>query len=85
MPIELLRSWQLPRKKREEFFIGEAEWGWGGGREGSTGLACHSCQSIDHNGNSSYLKHKFQNKTGLDAKDNSELYKSKQVNSADKG
>ena len=25
--------------------------------------------------------HKFQNKTGLDAKDNSELYKSKQVNS----
>jgi hypothetical protein len=26
--------------------------------------------------------HKFQNKTGLDAKDNSELYKSKQVNSA---
>ncbi len=26
--------------------------------------------------------HKFQNKTGLDAKANSELYKSKQVNSA---
>ena len=25
--------------------------------------------------------HKFQHKTGLDAKDNSELYKSKQVNS----
>jgi hypothetical protein len=25
--------------------------------------------------------HKFQNKTGLNAKDNSELYKSKQVNS----
>jgi hypothetical protein len=27
--------------------------------------------------------HKFQNKTGLDAKANSELYKSKQVNSVD--
>jgi hypothetical protein len=27
--------------------------------------------------------HKFQNKTGLDAKDNSELYKSKQVNSVE--
>ncbi len=26
--------------------------------------------------------HKFQNKTGLDAKANSELYKSNQVNSA---
>jgi hypothetical protein len=52
-----------------------------GGREGSTGLACHSCQSIDLNGNSDQT-HKFQNKSGLDAKDNLELYKSKQINSA---
>jgi hypothetical protein len=31
-PIELLRSWQLPHKKRKEFsLIGEAKWGWGEG------------------------------------------------------
>ncbi len=50
MLIELLRSWQLPRKKRERSnFIGQAEWRGGGG---FTGLAHHSCQSTDHNGNS---------------------------------
>ena len=41
---ELLRSWQLSRKKREEKL--------NGGRGGFTGLAHHSCQSTDHNGNS---------------------------------
>ncbi len=35
--MELLRSWQLSRKKREGGF---------------TGLAHNSCQSTDHNGNS---------------------------------
>jgi hypothetical protein len=55
MPIELLRSWQLPVSSERSSVIGEADWGWGGGgRGGSTGLACHSChcQSIDHYGNS---------------------------------
>jgi hypothetical protein len=65
--IELLRSWQLSRKKREGGF---------------TGLAHNSCQSTDHNGNYiSDVSHKFQNKTALDAKANSDLYKSKRVNS----
>ncbi len=41
--IELLRSWQLSRKKREKKLNG------GGG---FTGLGHHSCQSTDHNGNS---------------------------------
>jgi len=31
MPIELLRSRQLPHKKRKSSFIGEAKWGWGEG------------------------------------------------------
>jgi hypothetical protein len=52
--------------------------GVGGGRGGFTGLACNSCQSVDH---ISDQTHKFQNKTGLDAKANSELYKSNQLNS----
>jgi hypothetical protein len=43
---ELLRSWQLSRKKREKKLNG------GGGGGGFTGLAHHSCQSTDHNGNS---------------------------------
>ncbi len=42
--IELLRSWQLSRKKREE------KLNEGGG--GFPGLAHHSRQSTDHNGNS---------------------------------
>jgi hypothetical protein len=65
--IELLRSWQLSRKKREKKLNG------GGG--GFTGLAHHSCQSTDHNGNSYFqldTYSKFQNRTGLDAKANSE-------------
>ncbi len=50
---------------------------------GFTGPAHSSCQSTDHNGiHISNWTHKFQNKTGLDAKANSELYKSKQVCSA---
>jgi hypothetical protein len=75
---ELLRSWQLSRKKREEKLNG------GGVGGGFTGLAHHSCQSTDHNGNShiSNWTHKFQNKAGLDAKANSELYKSNRVCSA---
>jgi hypothetical protein len=43
--IELLRSWQLSLKKREKKLNG-------GGEGGFTGLAHHSCQSTDHNGNS---------------------------------
>ncbi len=55
-------------------------WGW---RGGSTGLARHSCQSqITIEIHISDWTHKFQNKTGLDAKANSELYKSNRVNSA---
>ncbi len=41
---ELLSSWQLSRKKREKKL--------NGGEGGFTGLAHHSCQSTDHNGNS---------------------------------
>jgi hypothetical protein len=85
MVIKLLRSWQLPHKKRERSnFIGQAEWRGEGGN--FSGLAHHSCQSTDHNGNSYFrldTSHKFQNKTGLDAKANSELYKSNRVNSVD--
>jgi hypothetical protein len=51
--------------------------GRGGG--GVTALACHSCPSIDHISDGT---HKFQSKTGLDAKANLELYKSNRVNSA---
>jgi hypothetical protein len=43
--IELLHSWQLSRKKREKKLNG-------GGGGGYTGLAHHSCQSTDLNGNS---------------------------------
>jgi hypothetical protein len=52
------------------------------GGEGGTGLACHSCQSqITMEIHISDWTYKFQNKTGLDAKANSELYKSNRVNS----
>ena len=58
--------------------------GGGGGREGSLGwpaTAATASPWITMEIHISDRTHKFQNKTGLDAKDNSELYKSKQVNS----
>ncbi len=66
-------------------FIGEADWGWGGGGGGApvgwpaTGATASPWITMEIH--ISDRTHKFQNKTGLDAKDNSELYKSKQVNS----
>ena len=71
MLIELLRSLQLSRKKRE----GGLYW------PGPQQLPVHTPQITMEIYISDWI-HKFQNKTGLDAKDNSELYKSKQVNSA---
>jgi hypothetical protein len=68
MLMELLRSWQLSRMKRE---------GRGGG-----GLAWPTTAAslqITMEIHISHWTHKFQNKTGLDAKANSELYKSKRV------
>ncbi len=73
---ELLRSWQLSRKKREE-----AEWG-----EGGTLLAWPTTAAslqITMEIHISNWTHKFQNRTGLDAKANSELYKSNRVCSAE--
>ena len=71
--IELLRSWQLSHKKREEKLNGE-------GVAWPTTAASPQITMEIHISN---WTHKFQNKTGLDAKANSELYKSNQVNSAD--
>ncbi len=71
---ELLRSWQLSHKKREEKLNG-------GGRAllaWPTTAVRPQITVVIHNSN---WTHKFQNKTGLDAKANSELYKSNQVNS----
>jgi hypothetical protein len=72
MLVELLSSWQLSRKKRER----------GGGvyRPGPQQLL-HTPQ-ITMEIHISNWTHKFQNKTGLDAKANSELYISKRVCSA---
>jgi hypothetical protein len=57
----------------------------GGGGGGFTSLARRSCQSqITMEIHMSIWTHKFQNKTGLDAKANSELYKSNRVNSVGK-
>ncbi len=69
--IELLLSWQLPHKLN------------GGGEEGAL-LAWPTTAAspqITMEIHISDWTHKFQNKTGLNAKANSELYKSNQVNS----
>jgi hypothetical protein len=66
--MELLRSWQLSHKKRE----GGLSW------PGPQQLPVHTPQ-ITMEIHISDWKHKFQNKTGLDAKANSELNKSKRV------
>ena len=70
--MELLRSWQLSHKKRE----GGLSW------PGPQQLPVHTPQITMEIYISDWI-HKFQNKTGLDAKANSELYKSKRVCSAD--
>ncbi len=71
MLIELLRSLQLSRKKRE----GGLYW------PGPQQLPVHTPQITMEIYISNWI-HKFQNKTGLDAKANLELYKSKRVCSA---
>ncbi len=71
MQIELLRSLQLSRKKRE----GGLYW------PGPQQLPVHTPQTTMEIYISNWI-HKFQNKTGLDAKANLELYKSKRVCSA---
>ncbi len=71
---ELLRSWQLSRKKREEKL--------NGGRGGGAILAWHTTAAspqITMEIHISNWTHKFQNKTGLNAKANSELYNSNRV------
>jgi hypothetical protein len=68
MLIELLRSLQLSRKKRE----GGLYW------PGPQHLPVHTPQITMEIYISDWI-HKFQNKTGLDAKANLELYKSKRV------
>ncbi len=73
MLIELLRSLQLSRKKRE----GGLYW------PGPQQLPVHTLQ-ITMEIYISDWKHKFQNKTGLEAKANLELYKSKRVCSVGK-
>ncbi len=69
---EFLRSLQLSGKKREGGFH------WPGPQQ----LPVHTPQITMEIYNSDWI-HKFQNKTGLDAKANSELYKSKRVCSVD--
>ncbi len=71
MLIELLRSLQLSRKNRE----GGLYW------VGPQQLLVHTPQITMEIYISDWI-HKFQNKTGLDAKANLELYKSKRVCSA---
>jgi hypothetical protein len=66
--IEILRSLQLSGKKRERGLH------WPGPQQ----LPVHTPQITMEIYNSDGI-HKFQNKTGLDAKANSELYKSKRV------
>jgi hypothetical protein len=72
--LELLRSMQLSGKKRER----------GGGLywPGPQQLPVHTPQITMEIYISDWI-HKFHNKTGLDAKANLELYKSKRVCSAD--
>ncbi len=71
MLIDLLRSLQLSRKKRERGHY------WPGPQQ----LPVHTPQITMEIYISDWI-HKFQNKTGLDAKANLELYKSKRVCSA---
>ncbi len=68
MLTELLRSLQLSRKKRE----GGLYW------PGPQQVPVHTPQITMEIYISDWI-HKFQNKTGLDAKANLELYKSKRV------
>ncbi len=75
MQIELLRSWQLSRKKREE----KLNRGGGGGEAFLAWPTTAASPQITMEIHISNWTHKFQNKTGLDAKANSELYKSNQV------
>jgi hypothetical protein len=74
--IELLRSWQLSRKKREEKLNG------GGGGALLAWPTTAASPQITIEIHISNWTHKFQNKTGLNAKANSELYKSNRVCSA---
>jgi hypothetical protein len=69
---ELLRSWQLSRKKREKKLNGE------GGALLAWPTTAASLQ-ITMEIHISNWTHKFQKRTGLDAKANSELYKSNRV------
>ena len=65
MPIELLRSWQLPRKKRERsYFIGEAEWGRGFPGLATTAASPQFTTEIYN----SVQKHVVRNWDGPDAK-----------------
>jgi hypothetical protein len=76
--IELLRSWQLSRKKSEKKLNGG-----GGGALLAWPTTAASLQ-ITMEIHISNWTHKFQNRTGLDAKANSELYISNRVCSADR-
>ncbi len=70
---ELLRSWQLSRKKERE----EAEWKGGGALLAWPTTAASlqiTMEILIFN-----WTHKFQKRTGLDAKANLELYKSNRV------
>ncbi len=79
---ELLRSWQLPHKKRERGVISlEKLNGGGGGGALLAWLTTAASPQITMEIHISDWTHKFHNKTGLDAKANSELYKSNRVNS----
>ena len=77
MLIELLRSWQLSRKKREKKLNGG-----GGGVSFLAWPTTAASLQITMEIHISNWTHKFQNRTGLDAKANSELYKSNRVCSA---
>ncbi len=72
MLIELLRSWQLSHKKREK------KLNEGGGALLAWPTTAASLQ-ITMEIHISNWTHKFQNRTGLDAKANSEFYKSNRV------
>ncbi len=72
MLIELLRSWQLSRKIREKKLNG-------GGRALLAWPTTAASLQITMEIHISNWTHKFQNRTGLDAKANSELYKSNRV------
>ncbi len=72
MLIELVRSWKLSRKKREKKLNGR------GGALPAWPTTAASLQ-ITMEIHISTWTHKFQNRTGLDAKANSELYKSNRV------